>query len=399
MRFHLFALTVILLLTGCATGNAPQAVTILDGTQIHNLQTSQRNPFDLLGQAGVNLGPNDRLLLNGAPNPADQPIPETGAVILQVRRAVAVTLVTPEGAQTLQTAALTVGDAMDEAGYVLYASDRLDPPAQTLITNPVTVTYTPSRQLTIAINGQSLAIRSSAVNVGQALAEAGVPLLGLDYSLPSEHEPLPADGQIRVAHVNESLVLSQKPIAFESEFQASAEVELDQQQVLQPGQPGLTVSRMRIRYEDGQEVARQAETETVVRPPQKRIVGYGTQVVTRTTSVDGVTIEYWRAVQMYATAYSPCRSAADRCYPGTSSGKPVKKGVVAVVHRWYVNMQGQPVYIPGYGQATIEDVGGGIPGRYWIDLGYSDEDYQGWGAWVTVYFLTPVPQFIPYVLD
>ena len=27
--------------------------------------------------------------------------------------------------------------------------------------------------------------------------------------------------------------------------------------------------------------------------------------------VDGVTIEYWRAVQMYATSYSPCRSGGD----------------------------------------------------------------------------------------
>jgi 3D (Asp-Asp-Asp) domain-containing protein len=62
-------------------------------------------------------------------------------------------------------------------------------------------------------------------------------------------------------------------------------------------------------------------------------------------------------------------------------------------------MQGQPVYIPGYGHATVEDVGGGIPGRFWIDLGYSDNDYEAWGDWVTVYFLTPVPQNVVYILE
>jgi 3D (Asp-Asp-Asp) domain-containing protein len=159
------------------------------------------------------------------------------------------------------------------------------------------------------------------------------------------------------------------------------------------------VSRVRIRYENGQEVSRQAESETIVRPPENRVVAYGTKVVTHTTTVGGTKIEYWRAVQMFATSYSPCRSGSNRCYSGTSSGKPVKKGVVAMTYANYIAMQGQPLFIPGYGYATVEDVGGGISGQLWIDLGYSDDDWQQWGQWVTVYFLTPVPASFPYILD
>jgi hypothetical protein len=48
---------------------------------------------------------------------------------------------------------------------------------------------------------------------------------------------------------------------------------------------------------------------------------------------------------------------------------------------------------------TIADTGGGIPGRKWIDLGYEDDDYVSWHNWVTVYFLTPVPEYIPYILN
>jgi resuscitation-promoting factor RpfB len=70
-----------------------------------------------------------------------------------------------------------------------------------------------------------------------------------------------------------------------------------------------------------------------VRPPKTRILGYGTKAEVRTAVVDGVEIEYWRAVQMYATSYSPCRSGADRCYPGTSSGKSLRKGMVAMRYR------------------------------------------------------------------
>jgi uncharacterized protein YabE (DUF348 family) len=372
---------------------------ILDGEKVYRLKGAPGTPADALAQAGIRLDAEDRLLLNGKPIAPDQPLAQGDFLTLQIRRALTVTVRTPDGEQTLRSAAFTVGEVLRQAGFQLYASDAFDPPAETPLRAGMTIHYTPARLLTVQVGGQKLRIRSSAETVGTALARAGIPLIGLDSSQPSENEALPADGRIRLIRVSEAVVLAQKSIPFESEFQASANLALDQQEILQPGQPGLSVSRIRIRYEDGQEVSRQTEAETLVRAPQKRIIGYGTKVEIKTATVDGVTIEYWRAVRMYATSYSPCRSAPGRCYPNTASGKPVKKGVVSVVYRWYVAMRGQPLYIPGYGYATIEDVGGGIPGRLWIDLGYSDDDYQQWGQWVTVYFLTPVPTNILYVLD
>ena len=43
--------------------------------------------------------------------------------------------------------------------------------------------------------------------------------------------------------------------------------------------------------------------------------------------------------------------------------------------------------------------GGGLPDRHWIDLGYSDDDWEGWGGWMTIYFLTPVPATVMWILD
>lgn len=400
MRLYRLALTLILLLTACGTSTpAPATINVLDNGQLRALPAASGSVADAFIRAGLIITPNDRALLNGIPVPMNDSVPAAGPVTLQLVRAQALTLVTPEGTRTLQTSAPTVGAALREAGIDLYASDLLDPPAETPITGPLTATLRPAREVSVSVGGQVVRIRSSARTVGAALAEAGIPLFGLDYSLPSESEALPADGQVRIVRVREAVVLAQKPIPFDNEFIASADVPLDQQQILEPGQAGLSVSRVRIRYEDGQEVSRQSEAETLVRAPQKQVTGYGTRVEIKTTSVDGVQIEYWRAVQMYATAYSPCRSGSSQCYPNTASGKPVRRGVVAVTSAWYASMRGQAVYVPGYGYATIEDVGGGIPGRNWIDLGYSDAEYQSWGAWVTVYFLTPVPPVILYVLN
>ena len=223
--------------------------------------------------------------------------------------------------------------------------------------------------------------------------------LVLHHESPPETAPLPISDTIRVVRVHEEISLETEPLAFGFLTQPLDDVELDTQQVVQVGEYGLTAKRVRVVFEDGVEVARQTEDEWVAREPKPRIVGYGTKINIRTLEIPGGTIEYWRAVNVYASTYSPCHSGGDKCYPNTSSGKPVQKGMIAVTLPWYRYMQGLPAYVPNYGFGSIEDVGGGLPDRYWIDLGYSDEDWVGWGGWTTIYFLTPVPANIMWILE
>jgi uncharacterized protein YabE (DUF348 family) len=390
------AFSFTLLLLSCQPAISP-SITIIGNSQIITLQTDERVPSVLLSEAGLILNPNDRLLLNGLPTAIDQPI-SNYPITLQIRRAAPIVIKTPDGETQIQSSAFTVGEALQEASIWLYAGDKTNLTIQSpAFKSPISVI--PAHLLTITFDGKQLQIQSSAQTVGEALAEAGIPLLGLDYSVPAESEPLPSNRQIRVVRVSESVLLAQKPIPFESELQASADVPLDQTHILQPGENGLTLERIRIRYEDGEEVSRLSEAETLVRPPKTRLLGYGTKVEVKTATVDGVQLEFWRAVQMYATSYSPCRSGTEECHSGTSSGKALRKGMVGLRYDWYLAMQGQRLYIPGYGFATVEDVCGGCVGQPWIDLGYSDSDFEPWHSWVTVYFLTPVPANVIHVLE
>ena len=394
---RLLAVAAIFFLLACQPNTLP-IVTIIDNNKIITLQTGERVPSALLNQAGITLNPNDRVLLNGLNIDLNQPITPY-PITLQIRRSVALTLKTLEGEKQLQSAAFTVSEVLQEASYWLHASDKIEPSLDTSVKDGMEITITSPRELNVSVDGKTLQVQSSARTIGEALAEAGVPLIGLDYSSPAESEPLPSDGQIRVVRVSESVLLAQRPIPFENDFQASADVPLDQTQVIQPGETGLTVQRIRIRYEDGKEISRTSEDETIVRPPRTRILGYGTKIEVKTATVDGVNIEYWRAVQMYATSYSPCRSGGGQCYPGTSSGKSLRKGMVGLRYSWYLSMQGQQLYIPGYGFASVEDVCNGCVGKPWIDLGFSDNNFEAWHSWVTVYFLTPVPANVIYVLE
>jgi uncharacterized protein YabE (DUF348 family) len=390
---------LLVILSACQTTKT--SVTILVDGHANFLTTTRHTPGEILADTKPTLNSNDCVLYLGSPIALDSVLPDSGSYTLTVRRAVKLILVMPDGQTTIYTCAETVGQALSANGYTLFIADRLDPPAETPIKESLSVTYRPSQPLTILVDGTQVQGRSAAPKVGQALAEAGIPLLGLDYSTPSENDPLPADGNIRVTRVKESVILTQKTIPFATRTEPSADLELDQQALVQGGEPGLAVTRLRSRDENGVQVSQKAESENIIRPPHDRIMGYGTKVVIHTANVDGVNIQYYRVLSLMATSYSPCRSGTPdgSCSYGTSSGLSVQRGTVAMVYSWYLAFGYDPLYIPGYGYATVGDVGGGPPGNhYWVDLAFSDADYQPYFGTVTVYFLTPVPKNLVYIL-
>jgi uncharacterized protein YabE (DUF348 family) len=375
-------LACLFFLIACQPQNNSRVRLLVDG-EVRDIPAGDLVPAHMLTSAGISFSPSDRVLLNGVAVPMDQAVQSAGSFILQLRRAVPVTIVTPGGPVTIGSAAFTVGEAVLEAGVALSIHDRVEPPVGTFLSGPTIVNVTPARELTIQTKDQTVHAYTSAATVGAALAEAGIPLMGLDRASPSENEAFPADGQIRIVRVSESILTAYKGIPFETELIVTTELQPPLQDVLQPGAYGLSFNRTRIRYEDGTEVSRAVESESIIRPPEKRIARSS----------------YWAAKQMYATSYSPCNSGTGSCLNGTSSGLPVQRGVVAMKYDWYLALGGVRVFIPGYGTAVIADVGGGFPdGRAWIDLGFSDSDYEDWSSWVTVYFLAPAPLEIPWFL-
>jgi uncharacterized protein YabE (DUF348 family) len=363
------------------------------------LQSPEKLPANVLAQAGLRLFPGDRVSVDGSNFAPSQPVSAiTYAHTLQYHPAVAITLHLKKKTRIIYSAAPTLGEALWENGIKLDQADRLSMSSESPLNGPVQVSLLRAKPYTIHTAAGELKIRSAAATVGEALAEAGYPLQGLDYSRPAENDPLPEDGNIQVVRVAEEVTIQQKVIAYKTEYQSSSELAAGVQNVVSAGEYGLKISRLRVRYEDGKETSRQVDAEWVARQPKNEIVAYGGTLPVKSLDVAGGDLQYWYSLEMYATSYSPCRSGGSRCYPNTASGQPVQYGVAAVTVPWYRQLKGTQVYVPGYGVATILDTGGGIEGRYWIDLGYSDSDYQSWHQWVTVYFLGPPPAEKPSVL-
>ena len=366
---------------------------------INTLVSTERFPANLLLQAGpIRLFPGDLIKMNGQIVDPRLPLPPSSQYTLTFLSGVHITLIENGLQHSFYSAQSTLGDALLGAGVTLSKADHLSHALDTPLTQPLVVTLFRASPLTIQVDGKNMQVQSSAETVGQALAEAGLPLQNNDFSVPADDQPVPPSRSIRVIRVSEEIVLEQKQIPFETETVSSDQVDVNQRQVLQPGQPGLQVLRIRVRKENGQEVSRQTESDWTAALPVKQKVVVGTRIPIQKLDTPSGPIEYYRSITVYATSYSPCKSGTDRCYNSTANGMRVQRGVIGVTRQWYNLLAGQRVYIPGYGIAVIADVGGGIPGTKWIDLGFSDSDYESWHQNVTLYFLTPVPSNVQWNL-
>ncbi len=367
-------------------------VSVAANGQTHLLRTQSNVPGAILAGLDLSLEPGDGLWADG--RLLADPLSTAAGVPwhVQLLRAVPFSIEEAGGPpREVRAAARTVGEALWSLGYQVYAGDAVTPALDAPLTPALLIRLERSRPIWVQADGQTLITRTRAETVGQVLEEAGVVLVGQDYTLPAEDQPLPAAGVIGVVRVREEVLTEQHLLPYDTLYQALPDVEIDNVFQVQAGSPGVLRRLTRVRYENGVEVGRVTDEETLVQSPQAQVIGYGTQIVIRTLATPDGTIEYWRAYEMYATSYAAKftgRSPGTASYGRTASGKIVTKGLVAID----LNMMpfGTRLYVPGYGLAEAADTGGGVRGRF-IDLGFDDFNYVGWHSQVRVYFLTPVP--------
>ncbi len=374
------------------TVNVQRARPVYIHADGHNalFYTHQTTVEGVLQEARVSVMPYDEVEVEGSlmPGPAaSDPEP----VHIVVRRAVPLTVNEDGRLTTLYTTASTVGEALRRTGLTLYLADYVEPGLGERVQAGLTVRINRSIPVTVLVDGRTLRTRTHRERVDEVLADLNVVLMGQDYTVPGLDAPLGQEATVKVVRVSERFEIEQAPIPFETVWQPDPALEIDNQRVIQEGARGVFERRIRVRYEDGNEVTRTVDGEYVAVPPTTKVMGYGTQIVVRTLETPAGPIEYWRKIRMLATSYSASTAGTPRTSPWygrTRTGMQMRFGIVAVDPR-VINLRTH-VYVPGYGVGIAGDTGGAIKGRR-IDLGYDDDNLVLWYRWVDVYLLTPVP--------
>lgn len=370
----------------------------------------------LLAEAGVAWGPHDQIFLEGQPVGADAALTRGGAgqrevspppkqslhrrriifptpqpLRISIRRARPFTLHEGQVSDALYSTATTVGQALWEHGITLYAGDRVSPALSSPLQAGLDVYIQRSQPVEILVDGRHIRTRTQAASIGGLLSELGIALVGQDRVEPAEDTPITENLTVRVTRVREEVIMEEESIPYQTLWQPDGNLELDQQELQQAGAEGLLRRRVRVQYEDGQEVARSLEDEWVEREPTDKIIRYGTKVVIRELETPDGTIHYWRRIRMLATSYTAATSGKAPDHPEygiTFLGWQMRAGIVAVDPS--VIPLRTEVYVPGYGKGVAADTGGAIKGRR-IDLGYDEANLTYWYKWVDVYLLAPPP--------
>jgi uncharacterized protein YabE (DUF348 family) len=361
------------------------------GTELVEASTTGRSIGEVIAGTNQTLLPGDRIWVDGVPTFDFTQLLEVPPSLIGFQKSKPISLDIDGEKLEIWSAAPTLGEALVEAGIPLRLSDEIVPGPETPTDVLDTVKIRRAKPIRIHADGDIVQTWVVADSVGGALAKAGVSLIGLDYSVPGLQNDLPGDGEIHVIRIREEVVIEQTPIPFQTTYQPAPDLEIDQQTIIESGSYGVQARRIRVTFEDGEEISRSVDGEWVAREPEPRKIGYGTNIVIRSMDTPNGPINYWRSIRMYATSYSPSRAGVPDDWPWfgiTACGKELVKGLVAIDNR-YIPFHTM-MYVPGYGYAEACDIGGGVKGR-WIDLGYEDHNWENWHQYVTVYFLTPVP--------
>ena len=260
--------------------------------------------------------------------------------------------------------------------------------------------YQASVPFAVRLGEQILSLRAKGRTVGEALADAGIFLFGLDYSVPPAEAPLEPGMAVTVHRVEERVEILRQSIPFETIWQPDPSLELDQTRLLRPGQEGISCWRYKLRIVDGQVQERVIQDTWVEQEPIDRLMAYGTAIVLREVQSPQGPQQYWRRMRVLVTSYSPKTAGLPRQSPHygrTRTGKEAGTGVIAVDPS--VIPLGTRIYVPGYGIGVAEDTGSMIRGRH-IDVCYDDDELVSWYQWVDIYLLAPPPppQLIRYLL-
>jgi uncharacterized protein YabE (DUF348 family) len=374
---------------------ARPVVVEVDGGTLEG-RTQLTTTLDILAEMGVDVGQHDEvnvLSIDLDDEAQDAPIQ------IQIERAVPLVIHEP-GSPPLHffSTAPTVGEALREAGIVLYLADDVRPSLSSPIESGTRIAIKHSVPATVHVDGQTLRTRTHRATVGDLLSDVGVSLHGLDYAEPGLEVPLGEAIEIVVTRVREEVLVQQEPIPFKTQWAPDPDLEIDHQALGQQGEPGVFERRIRVRYEDGAEVDRWTEAEWVAKNPQPKILNYGTKIVLRTVDTPSGPQQYWRRLRMLATSYHAASAGKPRDHPYfgiTAIGWRMRDGIVAVDPK-IIRLRSQ-VYVPGYGVGDAADTGGAIRNLR-IDLGYSEANFRSWYRCVDVYLLAPVPANVEYVM-
>jgi len=246
----------------------------------------------------------------------------------------------------------------------------------------------------VAFDNKEIETKTASETVRELLDKLNIEYDGDDKVTPGLDEEITSNLGITVIKVEEKFEIHKEEIPYKTVTKNNSDLEKGKSKVLQDGKAGVKEIKTKLVYEDGVVIAEEVIDEYVVQESIEKVVENGTKDLLVSSRGN---LTYKRSLTMKSTAYdlsyeSTGKRPGDKYYGITASGTKARPGTVAVDPK--VIPLGTKLYIESldgskdYGFAIAEDTGGAIKGEK-IDLFFeSSQDVKKYGVRkVKVYIL------------
>lgn len=316
-----FVLIFCIFATTAFAGMAAQYNVVIDdnGKQF-TVATEETEPIEILNEANITLGANDRL------NIAGFTAGEGGTIVVDRLNTVNIQLgdiITP-----YDVYADTVGEALAEIGIqginsaVNYQNDEA-------VVNGMVILVSAPIKVSVSADGETYNINVSGGTVADIISLAGITLGGSDYTEPASDTEVTDGMQITVYRMETKTVTVTETIDYDTTTKTDSSMEIGDSRIETEGVDGERLVTYKITYVNGEEQSREELSSAVTKEPVTEVKYVGTKAADVTPngvqSKNGYTLG--QKIKGKYTHYCSCAKCCGKSNGVTASGKKVYTGM------------------------------------------------------------------------
>ncbi|CAN5135959.1 resuscitation-promoting factor [soil metagenome] len=271
LKLGLFGLVIAGLIGGSVAWAAlDKTVTLIVDGETSTVSTYAATVGDILADAEISVGEHDTL----AP-PADATVGDGGEVVLNRGRLLTLTVDGVE--RQIWVTARSVADALDQLGFrqndlFVSASRSTRVPLDGLA-----VQLRTPKDITIAVDGKTLDVTTTAPTVEDLLAEQYITLAPTDTTSLFLTQPLLSHMTVTVTRIRFAEVQATQPVPHGRVARSDDSIFEGESEVVQAGVDGSQVVTFKVTKTNGKESAREEIAREVTQAPVEEIVAVGTR--------------------------------------------------------------------------------------------------------------------------
>lgn len=248
----------------------------------------------------------------------------------------------------------TVGAFLEASGLALSEKESVFPPAETVMTPGMKLFLNKTHTVTVEVDGKKQSYPVLALSVDEALLEAGIALDEDDIIKPERKVFASEDMVIEITRVTIEEKVVEKTIAFEKKINEDDRLSWRKKSVTQRGEVGLDRLIYRVSSYDGKEVSRKLIRTERVKDPVPEVITQGTYVKLGKSHSGGASWYAWTGTMAAANPWLPKGSYVK--VTNTENGK----SVIVVINDRGPFVPGRIIDLDKVAFAKIASVGAGV---------------------------------------